>query len=195
MHLFTHSQLSFTGQSSLTGATNLFLHEKYNLEDAYNKFCCRRKLKDQLSSFLPNLPGNGIDNPAPNDSSSLRSLIEKPPICGKELLHLTPNQLTGFRLHPGPLPEQYRFMATTVKAKKHKKQKREKDVAPVHDSLTDPNQEAVSHEKKHGKKRKHDDEREKERKKKKKEKKRKKMKHSPDSSTATAAPTDRSSSL
>ena len=168
------------------------------MEDSYNRFCCRRKLKDQLSSFLPNLPGNGIDTPAPNDSSSLRSLIDKPPICGKELLPLTPSLLTGFRLHPGPLPEQYRFMATTVKAKKHKKQKREKDVAPAHESLAEASQESgsgLSHEKKHGKKRKHDDEREKERKKKKKEKKRKKMKHSPDSSTATAVPADRSSSL
>lgn len=178
----------------MTGATNLFLHEKYNLEDSYNRFCCRRKLKDQLSSFLPNLPGNGIDAPAQNDSSSLRSLIEKPPICGKELLHLTPSQLIGFRLHPGPLPEQYRFMATTVKAKKHKKQKREKDVAPAHDgqSVIDSNQDpgsSLSHEKKHGKKRKHDDDREKERKKKKKEKKRKKMKHSPESTAGNMSGT------
>lgn len=35
--------------------------------------------------------------------SSLRSLIEKPPIGGKELNQLTGIQLTGFRLHPGPV--------------------------------------------------------------------------------------------
>ena len=29
-------------------------------------------------------------------------------VCGKELHSLTPLQLSGFRLHPGPLPEQYR---------------------------------------------------------------------------------------
>ena len=37
------------------------------------------------------------------DSSSLRSVIEKPPIGGKELLPLTSVQLAGFRLHPGPV--------------------------------------------------------------------------------------------
>jgi len=35
--------------------------------------------------------------------SSLRSVIEKPPIGGKELLPLTPVQLSGFKLHPGPV--------------------------------------------------------------------------------------------
>ena len=35
--------------------------------------------------------------------SSLRSLIEKPPITGKELNLLSGSQLTGFRLHPGPV--------------------------------------------------------------------------------------------
>lgn len=35
--------------------------------------------------------------------SSLRSVIEKPPIGGKELLPLTSVQLAGFRLHPGPV--------------------------------------------------------------------------------------------
>ena len=37
-----------------------------------------------------------------------RGLIEKPPVGGKELTLLNQLQLTGFRLHPGPLPEQYR---------------------------------------------------------------------------------------
>lgn len=35
--------------------------------------------------------------------SSLRSVIDKPPIVGKELLPLTSVQLAGFRLHPGPV--------------------------------------------------------------------------------------------
>lgn len=35
--------------------------------------------------------------------SSLRSVIEKPPIGGKELVPLTSVQLAGFRLHPGPV--------------------------------------------------------------------------------------------
>ena len=37
--------------------------------------------------------------------SSLRSLIEKPPITGKELNLLSGSQLTGFRLHPGPVSQ------------------------------------------------------------------------------------------
>ena len=86
-------------------------------------------MKDSLSSFLPQLPGV-IDTPGVQDNSSLRGLYEKPPgkcmllntpicypktyflhifaVCGKELHSLTPLQLSGFRLHPGPLPEQYR---------------------------------------------------------------------------------------
>ena len=50
----------------------------------------------------------------PQDNSSLRGLMEKPPVCGKELLTLNQLQLAGFRLHPGPLPEQYRAMLNQV---------------------------------------------------------------------------------
>jgi mediator of RNA polymerase II transcription subunit 19 len=71
----------------------------YGLEHSYSKFS-GKKLKEQLSSFLPALPGV-IDSPGQQDNSSLRSVIEKPPIGGKELLPLTSIQLDGFRLHPG----------------------------------------------------------------------------------------------
>lgn len=71
----------------------------YGLEHSYSKFS-GKKLKEQLSSFLPTLPGV-IDSPGQQDNSSLRSVIEKPPIGGKELLPLTSIQLDGFRLHPG----------------------------------------------------------------------------------------------
>lgn len=73
----------------------------YGLEHSYSKFS-GKKLKESLSSFLPNLPGS-IDAPGNIDNSSLRSVIEKPPIGGKELLPLTSVQLAGFRLHPGPV--------------------------------------------------------------------------------------------
>lgn len=73
----------------------------YGLEHSYSKFS-GKKLKEQLSSFLPTLPGV-IDSPGQHDNSSLRSVIEKPPIGGKELLPLTSIQLDGFRLHPGPV--------------------------------------------------------------------------------------------
>lgn len=35
--------------------------------------------------------------------STLRSVIEKPPVARKEILPLTIHQLAGFRLHPGPV--------------------------------------------------------------------------------------------
>lgn len=89
----------FKGESELTGATNLMAY--YGLEHSYSKFS-GKKLKEQLSSFLPTLPGV-IDAPGAQDNSSLRSVIEKPPIGGKELLPLTSVQLDGFRLHPGPV--------------------------------------------------------------------------------------------
>ncbi|CAN8015483.1 unnamed protein product, partial [Ixodes persulcatus] len=116
----------------LTGATNLMV--SYGLEHSYNKFS-GRKVKDQLSAFLPNLPGN-IDAPGDQDNSSLRSLIEKPPVGGKELLALSGAQLVGFRLHPGPLPEQYRMMSQQPQRKKHKhkKHKHKMGDTPNHES-------------------------------------------------------------
>lgn len=170
------------GESELTGATNLIKH--YNLEHSYNKFCCGRKIKDQLSAFLPNLPGN-IDVPAtPNDS--LRSLMEKPPIGGKEILPLAQNQLSGFRLHPGPLPEQFRLMHQPIIKKKHKskKSKNKSEETSNHESQIEIAETSATggHEKKHKNKRKHEDD--KERKKKKKDKKKKKQKHSPESVNA-----------
>ncbi|RWS06606.1 mediator of RNA polymerase II transcription subunit 19-like protein [Dinothrombium tinctorium] len=168
-------------ESELTGAANLMSH--YNLEHSYNKFCCGRKMKDQLSAFLPNLPGN-IDTPGTQDNSSLRSLIDKPPICGKDLLNLSPAQLSGFRLHPGPLPEQYRLMNQPLMKKKHKqkKNKHKPGDTPSHESQMESVDTSMmaAHEKKHKKQRKHDED--KERKKKKKDKKKKKQKHSPDPS-------------
>lgn len=46
-------------KSDLTGATNLISH--YGLEHTYSKFNSK-KVKEQLSSFLPNLP-SVIDGP------------------------------------------------------------------------------------------------------------------------------------
>lgn len=103
------------GDSELTGATNLMAY--YGLEHSYTKFS-GKKVKEQLSSFLPSLPGV-VDSPGQQDNSSLRSVIEKPPIVGKEIIPLTSVQLDGFRLHPGPLPEQYRY-ANQAPLKRHK---------------------------------------------------------------------------
>jgi mediator of RNA polymerase II transcription subunit 19 len=177
-------------ESELTGSTNLMAH--YSLEHSYNKFCGGRKQKDQLSAFLPTLPGN-IDTPGSQDNSSLRLLIEKPPVGGKELLPLTQEQLVAFRLHPtGPLPKQYCLMSqqsVQKKKHKHKKNKGQKPgETPAHESQAENADAATAaaHEKKHKRNKKHDDE--KERKKKKKEKKKKKQKHGPEGTGPGAGP-------
>lgn len=156
------------GATELTGSTNLITH--FSLEHAFMKFC-GKKVKEKLSNFLPDLPGT-IDMPGSHDNSSLRSLIEKPPICGNSFNPLTGTMLTGFRLHPGPLPEQCRLMhiQPPKKKSKHKhKQSRTQDPVP-------PETPSDSDHKKKKKKKEEDPER----KKKKKEKKKKKNRHSPD---------------
>ncbi|XP_052713227.1 mediator of RNA polymerase II transcription subunit 19-like isoform X1 [Crassostrea angulata] len=108
--------------SGITGSTNLMIH--YGLQNSYSKFC-KKEGKEELSAFLPNLPGY-IDTPGMQDNSSLRSLIENPPKTSKELVPLSGPALQGFRLHPGPLPEQYRFMSHMPR-KKHKLKKKERE--------------------------------------------------------------------
>lgn len=48
-----------------------------------------------------------IDCPGTQDGSSLRSLIDKPPVCGNSFSPLTGALLTGFRLHTGPVLTEY----------------------------------------------------------------------------------------
>ncbi|TRY98753.1 hypothetical protein DNTS_025492 [Danionella cerebrum] len=190
--------------NDLTGNSNLITH--YNLEHAYNKFC-GKKVKEKLSNFLPELPGM-IDCPGVQDGSSLRSLIEKQPICGNSFSPLTGALLTGFRLHTGPvnaldtylagkrLPEQYRLMhiQPPKKKSKHKhRHQRPQDPLPpgsdkpyVHYTLLScawyysrvSCAETPSDSDPKKKKKKRDDDPD--RKKKKKDKKKKKNRHSPD---------------
>lgn len=181
---YLHKELP--GDAELTGATNLMQH--YNLEHSYNKFT-GKKFKDSLSSFLPNLPGL-IDAPGNKDESTLRSIIEKPPVGGKELLLLSTSQLAAFRLHPGQLPEQYQTSSSAPQKKKqkHKKHKKSSEMpaqestlgtaGPVGNVGEGAGSGGESFEKKHKKQKRHEDE--KDRKKKKKEKKKKKQKHSPE---------------
>ncbi|WAR03616.1 MED19-like protein [Mya arenaria] len=121
-YLMKEMPISTAEKTELTGCTNLI--DYHGLEHTYNKFC-NKKGKEELSSFLPHLPGY-IDAPGIQDNSSLHSLIEKPPITGKEMNLLSNTALASFRLHPGPLPEQYKFMSQMPTKKKHKhKRKRE----------------------------------------------------------------------
>lgn len=165
-------------ECELTGATNLMAY--YGLEHSYSKFN-GKKLKESLSSFLPNLPGI-LDGPGQEDNSTLGSVIAKRPIGGKELMPLTSAQLAGFRLHPGPLPEQYRYVSATPPKRhksKHKKHNKHKDGAPPgQETPLQDSSNPDTYEKKHKKQKRHEDD--KERKKRKKEKKRKKQKHSPE---------------
>lgn len=167
-------------EGTVTGATNLMASK--GLEHSYLKLTTK-KMKDTLSSFLPQLPGV-IDTPGAQDNSSLRGLIDKPPVCGKELNSLTPLQLSGFRLHPGPLPEQYRYsmQVQTKRKKKHKKNRHKGSETPATDgnelgsSRNDSEEREKRKEKKH---KKHEKDAE-ERKKKKKEKKKKRSKEDKD---------------
>ncbi|XP_040176958.1 mediator of RNA polymerase II transcription subunit 19 [Rana temporaria] len=160
------------GLSDLTGSVNLILH--YNLEHAFGKFC-GKKVKEKLSNFLPDLPGM-IDTPGAQDNSSLRSLIEKPPICGNSFTPLTGALLTGFRLHAGPLPEQCRLMHIQPPKKKNKKHKQSRTQEPA-----PPETPSDSDHRKKKKKQREDDP---ERRRKKKDKKKKKSRHSPEHPSA-----------
>merc|ERR1719186_1277538 len=152
--------------AEVTGATNLMAAK--NLEHSFVKLASK-KIKDSLSSFLPSLPGI-VDSPGTQDNSSLRSIIEKPPVGGKELLPLNQLQMAGFRLHPGPLPEQYRSLLNQVQAKQRKKQKKHK-----HRGGETPGGETPGRNEEEEKKR--NDRKPEEKRKKKEEKKRKDRKH------------------
>ena len=110
----------------ITGATHLLT--SYDLLSAYNKFSSK-KVKQNLSSFISHLPGP-VDTPATEDNSGLLSLVQRHPPVFKEIKPLTGAQLTGFRLYPGPIPDQYRIPllqeTQASKVKKHKKKKSKK---------------------------------------------------------------------
>ena len=154
--------------AEVSGSLNLL--SQYGLESTYNKFS-GKKLKETLSSFLPEVPGVS-DLPGTNDGSTFRALIEKPPIVGsKEIQPLSNNVLmAAFRLHPGPLPEKDRpLYLQNDNRKRHKHHKNKSRPDP---SVLDSRAPDLEEGKKH-KKRKHDDG---EKKKRKKEKKKKKEK-------------------
>jgi len=163
-------QRDLPSSSTLLGSMNLLSH--YGLDSAYNRFCGPKKLKEQLSAFLPHLPGN-IDTPVAQDISSLKMLVEKPPITGKEIAPLSSTALAGFRLNPGPVPDQFRFFgssgavytaataSSTDGDRKHKKKHRR--------AFEDPEKETDADRK--WKKQKREEDKEKKRKKKKKKRK------------------------
>eukprot|EP00096_Caligus_rogercresseyi_P003822 TRINITY_DN1750_c0_g1_i1.p1 TRINITY_DN1750_c0_g1~~TRINITY_DN1750_c0_g1_i1.p1 ORF type:complete len:231 (-),score=105.85 TRINITY_DN1750_c0_g1_i1:1368-2060(-) len=159
--------------NEITGATNLMASK--GLEHSYSKLTAK-KMKNTLSSFLQNLPGI-VDTPGSADNSSLRGVMDKPPVCGKELLPLNQLQLAGFRLHPGPLPEQYSVLTqiNSKKKQKHKKHK-VKSGGGLETPLETSGDASEERERKREKKHKRHEKDAEDRKKKKKEKKKKKNK-------------------
>lgn len=169
-------------EAEITGSTNLLSY--YNLEHSYNRFL-NKKVKEELSAFLPHLPGN-IDSPGIQDNSSLRSLIEKIPIMNKDMNQLSGSALSGFRLHPGALPEQYQTMnQMTQRKKKHKRKSKESDKGSAL-QLAQADNPSADQEPKKNKRPKREDELKDSKKKKKKDKKKKK-KHSPDTTAANGS--------
>ncbi|VDI37963.1 mediator of RNA polymerase II transcription subunit 19 [Mytilus galloprovincialis] len=111
--------------------------------------------------------------------SSLRSVAENPPKANKDLQPLSGGALSGFRLHPGPIPEQYRFMSQMPK-KKHKPKKRKEERSGA---LQDSQDNSVeSKDDKVKKKAKQDAEQKKDKREKKDKKKEKRMKDKDDDS-------------
>ncbi|XP_041456138.1 LOW QUALITY PROTEIN: mediator of RNA polymerase II transcription subunit 19-like [Lytechinus variegatus] len=162
--------------SEVTGETHMIGH--YGLEHSYNKFSTK-KLKEQLSAFLPLLPGN-IDTVSSQDNSSLQSVIEKPPIT-KEIAPFTTAMLQGFKLHPGSIPDQYKLLTTQpAKKHKHKKHKRDHRIPELSEPMSAGAEAGGDngHEKKHKKTKKHGDQ-DGEKKKRDKKKKKKKARQDP----------------
>ena len=85
-------------ESDISGSLNLLQY--YQLESAYQKMALTKHPKEELSSFLPDLPGF-LDTPASEDKSSLRDLWENPQRVRKEIDALPAHLLNGFRLKPG----------------------------------------------------------------------------------------------
>ncbi|MFH4974269.1 hypothetical protein AB6A40_000978 [Gnathostoma spinigerum] len=94
-------------QTSVLLGSNDLLAE-YDMSAAYQRFCGAKKLREDLNSFLPHLVGNFNFSSAP-EFSSLRALVENPPITGKEITGLSASAMAGFRLSPGAVPEPYRY--------------------------------------------------------------------------------------
>ncbi|RNA06338.1 mediator of RNA polymerase II transcription subunit 19-like [Brachionus plicatilis] len=123
-------------EEPLNGATNLILHNER--QQAFKQYCCK-KVKEPLSAFLPDFPGN-IDTTTffttgdeAKETSTLNSLLDpKLQVVEKEIHPPTFDQVSySFRLYPGTVPSEYMVMVQTAlpssefgSSKKSKKSKR-----------------------------------------------------------------------
>ena len=77
----------------------------------------RNNIKEELSSFLPGIPGNiaYIDLPGAHNNTSLSSLLQKPLIRQEEIRPLDNAALAGFRLCPGRMAESYQQLCKSTR--------------------------------------------------------------------------------
>ncbi|CAD5209997.1 unnamed protein product [Bursaphelenchus okinawaensis] len=97
-------------QHPVIGSEDLISY--YDLSSAFQRFCGPRKPKEDLSAFLTNVAATSNLKKQQDSSCSLKHLVEKPPITGKDVLPLSSSAMSGFKFAPGPVPEQYQFFDT-----------------------------------------------------------------------------------
>ncbi|CAJ0580380.1 unnamed protein product, partial [Mesorhabditis spiculigera] len=165
------------GYAEQLGSTDLL--EQYDLATPYQRLCTPGKVKEDLESFLPNLYGNFHFSQS-DDFSSLRRLVEKPPITGKEIAPLTTQAMSGFRLNVGPVDEAYRHLFT--------KKRDNETPAEMYLKMDKTPAEIVMPIGKNGKEKRKKEHKEHKEKKDKKKKKEKKKKHAMESSPTSGMP-------
>jgi len=92
--------------SQVLGSDDLIA--RFDLSSAFTRFCGPKKPKEELSSFIGGICGTSNLN-IKDSTCSLRSLVDKPPIIGREIMGISSGVMSGFKLAPGPIPENYRF--------------------------------------------------------------------------------------
>ncbi|VDO69985.1 unnamed protein product [Heligmosomoides polygyrus] len=115
-------------KSPMLGSSDLLT--AYDLGAVYSRYCGAKKMREDLNSFLPQIYGNFNFSQA-QDISSLKMLVEKPPITGKEINTLSSTAMSGFRLTPGPVDERLAYTQLYIicdepERKKHKSDRKEK---------------------------------------------------------------------
>ncbi|ULU01560.1 hypothetical protein L3Y34_001709 [Caenorhabditis briggsae] len=96
----------FPDNSEIQGNHDLLT--AYGLGPVERAFNGTRRVKEKMSAFLPHVIGE-LHLDATKEASSLRALIEKPPIH-KEISNLSSSAMQGFKLSAGPVDERYRHL-------------------------------------------------------------------------------------
>uniref|UniRef100_A0A0K0FUY7 Mediator of RNA polymerase II transcription subunit 19 n=1 Tax=Strongyloides venezuelensis TaxID=75913 RepID=A0A0K0FUY7_STRVS len=81
----------------------------YNLRECFDKVCGKVNEGDSIYSILDEVIGPLENETYKSDSSSLRKLIERPPIVDKEIINFTDQMLKFYDLQPGALDKKYQL--------------------------------------------------------------------------------------